>query len=119
MTDLIKSLPENINITVNKADLIAFAHEIIKEAQLSNVQITNIPQSAKSLLTIDEASKFVGLATRTLYKKTSMGEIPHYKKAGKLYFKVDELTTWLTDTKGFYRKDIENAASNYNSGKRP
>ena len=61
----------------------------------------------KQILNIEEAADFCGLTTRTIYKKTSLGEIPHYKQARKLFFKREELEAWLTEKKGCYKKDIK------------
>ncbi|MFW5888001.1 MAG: helix-turn-helix domain-containing protein [Bacteriovoracia bacterium] len=108
MNDLLKNLPDNINITVTKADLIAFAHEIIKEFQHSNNQAAS-SHPIKSILKINEAADLIGFSPATIYAKTSKGEIPHYKRGNTLFFKADELAEWLTETRGFYRKDIEEA----------
>ena len=37
----------------------------------------------KEILTVEEASEFLGLSTSRLYKMTSNKEIPHYKPGGK------------------------------------
>lgn len=41
----------------------------------------------KLILNIEEAATLCNLTQRTIYKNTSLGEIPHYKQSGKLYFK--------------------------------
>lgn len=49
----------------------------------------------KELLTIKEASVYLGIAKSYLYKLTSAKKIPHYKPNGKLvYFKRKELYDW-------------------------
>jgi excisionase family DNA binding protein len=58
----------------------------------------NIQQ--KDILTIEEASEFLGLSTSRLYKMTSNKEIPHYKPGGKkIYLKRLELEQWITGSK--------------------
>lgn len=69
---------------------------------------------SKRVLNIKETSEFTGLTERTIYKKTSGGEIPHYKQAGKLFFNREELEDWLLENKGFSKDDISRAAATYN-----
>ncbi|WCO01713.1 helix-turn-helix transcriptional regulator [Psychroserpens ponticola] len=58
----------------------------------------NIQQ--KEILTIEEASEFLGLSTSRLYKMTSNKEIPHYKPGGKkIYLKRPELEQWITGSR--------------------
>ncbi len=119
MQNLIENLPDNINITVTKQDLIDFADYIISRVILdSNESIEkssteNLQIPKKKVLNIEETSEFIGLTTRTIYKKTSEGLIPHYKQSGKLYFKVDELEEWMTKEKGFSKEEIRKQAANY------
>lgn len=56
------------------------------------------PPPARILMT-DEAAAFVGLAKATLYKLTSAGQIPHYKRGKKLYFEREALEAWLTQNR--------------------
>ena len=51
------------------------------------------------LIDILAASKFLGMAKQTIYQLVSEREIPHYKRSGKLYFKVEELIKWVEDGK--------------------
>ncbi len=60
------------------------------------------PMSLKSepeFLTIEEAAKLVGLAKTTLYEKTHLKVIPHYKRGRRLYFKRAELEIWISGGK--------------------
>ena len=62
-------------------------------------RVSKLEQSifiVKSILSFDEASKFLNLSKSYLYKLTSLGQIPHYKPQGKmLYFEKLELENWL------------------------
>ncbi len=69
---------------------------------------------SKKVLTKEEAAIFTNLSERTIYKKTSLGEIPHYKQAGKLFFNRLELEDWLLSNRGFSKEDISRAAATYN-----
>jgi len=68
------------------------------EQNLEN-RVSKLEQSifiVKSILSFDEASKFLNLSKSYLYKLTSSGQIPHYKPQGKmLYFEKLELENWL------------------------
>ncbi len=44
---------------------------------------------------IQEASQFLRTSTSTLYKLTMNSKIPHYKFAGKLLFKKEELIQFV------------------------
>ncbi|WP_207219993.1 helix-turn-helix domain-containing protein [Emticicia agri] len=57
------------------------------------------PQSINELISIQDTAKFLGMAKQTIYQLVSEREIPHYKRSGKLYFKVEELTKWVEDGK--------------------
>ena len=51
---------------------------------------------AKEVLTLEEASKFLGLSKSYLYKMTMNNTIPYYKPNGKLcYFNRTELEQWM------------------------
>ncbi|AXG73514.1 DNA-binding protein [Flavobacterium arcticum] len=58
----------------------------------------NIQQ--KEILTIEDASQYLGLSTSRLYKMTSNKEIPHYKPGGKkIYLKRLEIDQWITNSR--------------------
>jgi excisionase family DNA binding protein len=50
----------------------------------------------KEILTLEEASIYLGQSKSSIYKRTSAREIPFYTPGGKkLYFKKSELDTWI------------------------
>lgn len=70
-------------------------------------------------LTLDEASIYTGRSKSDLYKRTSKGEIPHYKPSGKvIYFDKKELDQWLLANRVKPISEIENTAINYVSLKK-
>jgi len=109
MENLIENLPENINITVTKQDLIEFADYLISNVISNNRK--NEP--SKSILNTDEAAEFICASKSTIYKFTHEGAIPHYKRGKRLYFKIEELEEWLTENRGYNRKEIETKAIEY------
>lgn len=70
-------------------------------------------ESQNEHLTIQEASKFLNLATSTIYSKCSRGQLPYMKKGKKLYFSKDELENYLKSGKVFTNDEIIENAPNY------
>ncbi|MEO1519068.1 MAG: helix-turn-helix domain-containing protein [Bacteroidota bacterium] len=54
-------------------------------------------QPLNEIVFLEEAMQITGLAKPTIYAKTSKGEIPHYKRSRKLYFKRTELLRWIEE----------------------
>lgn len=68
----------------------------------------------KTVLSFEEASKFLNLSKSYLYKLTSGGLIPHYKPQGKmLYFEKAELEEWLRRNPVRSKQEIKDSAATY------
>ncbi|UCS94014.1 helix-turn-helix domain-containing protein [Echinicola marina] len=63
--------------------------EAIQEIALSE-------QPSGQVLTLNKICDLFELKRQTIYSYVSKGIIPHYKKAGKLYFIKDEILDWIT-----------------------
>ena len=64
------------------------------EERIDNLEKRAI--SSKDILTLQEASVYIGVSLSQLYKLTSTQCIPHYKPRGKMcYFEKKELDAWL------------------------
>ena len=63
--------------------------ELIKTLLLGN----------KKTLTLEEACEYTGYKLSYMYKLTSRGEIPHYKRGKKVFFDKDELDAWMISNK--------------------
>ncbi|KQC31839.1 hypothetical protein AAY42_17290 [Flagellimonas eckloniae] len=61
---------------------------------------------------IAEASKFLGRSNQTIYKDVQSGNIPYYKKGGKLYFLKSELLEWVKSGKMKTSLDLSNDLDN-------
>ena len=48
-----------------------------------------------SYLSVTELSAFIKLSKSTIYKKTSLNQIPFIKTGKNLLFKVDQIELWL------------------------
>ncbi|RIJ45512.1 DNA-binding protein [Maribellus luteus] len=67
----------------------------------------------KEILTVDEASQYLGISKSNLYKKTSAQRIPHYKPEGKIiYFKRSELDEWMLRNRQSTIQEITDKAAN-------
>ncbi len=69
--------------------------------------------AAKPVLDLNEAAMFTGFSVGHLYRLTSGHEIPHYKKARKLYFKKAELEDWMTEDRVKTKAEIDSQAATY------
>lgn len=68
----------------------------------------------KEILTIEEASEFLGLSTSRLYKMTSNKEIPYYKPGGKkIYLNRQELEQWILNSRVDSINDIDEELDSY------
>ena len=68
----------------------------------------------KQVLNLNDACIYLELSQSHLYKLTSNGSIPHYKPNGKkLYFKREELDTWLLRNRSNSIDETEQEAANY------
>jgi excisionase family DNA binding protein len=82
----------------------------IVERLASSNQVLNKSQEesdVKEYLSIEEASKLIGLAISTIYSLTHRNEIPHIKKGKKLWFKRSELLQWLDSGHVESQEDLE------------
>jgi excisionase family DNA binding protein len=68
----------------------------------------------KEILTIEEASEFLGLSVSRLYKMTSNKEIPHYKPGGKkIYLNRKELEQWILNSRVASAYDYDEKLDSY------
>lgn len=84
--------------------------------ELKEIKELLIKQSIqqKEILTIEEASEFLGLSTSRLYKMTSNKEIPHYKPGGKkIYLNRQELEQWILNSRVASTNDLDDELDSY------
>lgn len=105
----LSKLPDNFKLEVSKGDLIAFAKEFINSNKTTVVE----SKEQDDILTFEEMCSLLNIAKPTGYTKTSKGEIPHFKRGGKLYFKKSELITWIEEGRKKTSKDIDQLADDY------
>ncbi|WP_040396833.1 helix-turn-helix domain-containing protein [Cesiribacter andamanensis] len=85
------------NITFEKLpEAVAQLHEKLSNIErLLKDQATAHTPEADEILTIKEASLFLGLSVPTIYDKVHKAEIPVSKRARRLFFSKNDLTAWL------------------------
>ncbi len=89
--------------------------ETIKDT-LDSIKSLLITQSLnnKVVLNIDELVIYTGLSKLYIYKLTSQNKMPFYRPNGKqIYFKKEEIDSWLLRNRESTRDEIENEAINY------
>ena len=67
----------------------------------------------KTVLDLDEAVLYTGYSRGYLYKLTSTRQIPHFKKARKLFFNRSELDDWLQEQRIKTDEEIDSEATTY------
>lgn len=82
------------------------------QAQLDRIERLTLI-GAKNTLDINEAAIYTNRSVGYLYRLTSGREIPHFKQAGKLYFKKSELDEWMTEERVLTNEQLNREADRY------
>jgi excisionase family DNA binding protein len=62
---------------------------------------------------IKEATSYLKISKATIYKMTMKQEIPHYKVGKRLYFRKEDLDSWINKGRVKTRQEIIDAADEY------
>lgn len=75
--------------------------------------------NSKTVLTSDEAARYLGMTKSNLYKLTMGRKIPFYRGQGgkMLYFKREEIEEWATTNKVATQEELEAKANSLISKK--
>jgi len=93
------SLPEEVNITVTKKDLVNLVNICLSTNEYR--QAKPIPEH----LTIKQLSEYLNYSAPAIYRMVGQSEIPNYKLSGKLLFKKTEIDHWLHEFRQPTTKD--------------
>ncbi|WP_421946823.1 helix-turn-helix domain-containing protein [Phaeodactylibacter xiamenensis] len=104
------TLPNAVKLEVSKEDLLAFADRLLPAQQ--EVEMTPDSMDEKPL-SFMEMCNFLGIAKSTGYQRIGRGEIPHFKKGRRLYFRKSELMAYIESGRRKTRIELEQAAKNY------
>lgn len=89
-------MKDSIVIT-EKAELETLIQNCLRKVLSEQISIT--PKNEDEIINVQQAARFLNLATQTLYGFTSKHTIPFLKRGKKLYFRKSELETWLAEGK--------------------
>jgi excisionase family DNA binding protein len=89
--EFITRLPDNINVTVSKKDLLELFNICLIKSR--HEQVKYFPE----FLSIKQLSEYINYSEPAIYKMVAQREIPCYKIAGKLLFKKVEIDEWLLE----------------------
>jgi excisionase family DNA binding protein len=68
-----------------------------EESNLSNMMLKLGRIFDKRIWRINDVALFLQCSVKTIYNKTSKGEIPHIKKGKTLYFRPEEIESWVME----------------------
>lgn len=99
---------------LNEDEFKSFLKQALKElmSDIQNFPSTPVNMDA-DLLTISQAAEFLKLKVSTLYDKTSLKEIPHFKKGKILYFSKTELQDWINSGKIRLKSQLQDEATHF------
>lgn len=92
---------------INRDELKALIKEAVEEVLLEKGIVKT---DDDNLIDVDAAAKLLNLAKATVYEKTSLKILPHYKKGKKVVFKVSELRAWLESGRVLTGDDLKQLA---------
>lgn len=107
----IDKLPEWAKLEIRKEDLLAFAEKL--RVQGVPTESTSTPTKPEELFNFEEMCDFLGIAKSTGYQRVSRGEIPHFKKGRRLYFRKSELVDWIESGRRKTRAELDEIAEKY------
>lgn len=74
-------------------------------------ELKNMLSHQKPILCLDEAAHFIGISKSHIYKLSSTGGIPCYKRGKHLLFKREELEQWMLSNRKATVEEIEAEAT--------
>lgn len=93
-------------IAMSETDIIEIRATLDRIERLSLI-------GAKNVLDVQEAAIYTRLSKQHIYRLTSNKQIPHFKKARKLYFKKSELEDWMLESKVLTEEEVQREAETY------
>ncbi len=93
--------------------------DFIKQVEMLTQQLEEQNLLKKEIMTLEEASRYLGLSKSNLYKKTSLNLIPFYKPNGKIiYFKREDLDHYMLSNRQSTIDEIHLKASKFKINER-
>jgi excisionase family DNA binding protein len=96
---------------LNEEEFKVFLRQALSE--IMDDQTAHPKSDIPDIMDVKQAANFLRLQITTLYEKTSQKSIPHFKKGNKLYFKRNELQTWVQEGKVKTVDELQDKAAIY------
>jgi len=107
-------ISERLSVVERQLERLGPVEDILSRVEAAG----EIPAAPKEVLTLEEASEFLGVSKSQLYKLTRTASIPHYKPNGKyIYFDRAELIEWVKQNPVKTKKQHELDAVRYVASK--
>ncbi|KGE88066.1 MAG: helix-turn-helix domain-containing protein [Phaeodactylibacter xiamenensis] len=116
MKTIFEQLPSNVTVGITKEDLQAAFEAAVRNAMQELQAPAKEPE--EELMNFDQTCEFLGIAKSTGYQRVNRGELPHFKKGRRLYFRKSELVEYIESGRRKTRKELEEAAKLYLSKSR-
>lgn len=68
-------------------------------------------KSSPEIMNIDEAAAFLKMAKQTVYSKTSQRTLPYFKRGKRVFFRKEELLSWLEKGRKYTKEEIQSNES--------
>lgn len=90
-------LPRTVKaLAMNIAEMADSLRVLRDEVEDLRGALMSKPVNARRIpVNIDRACEIIGKSKNTMYRYTSRGLIPHYKRGNSIYFFEDELLEWV------------------------
>lgn len=111
MKTIFEQLPSNVTVGITKEDFQAALEAAVRNVMRELQAPAKEPE--EELLNFDQACDFLGIAKSTGYQRVNRGELPHFKKGRRLYFKRHELVAYIESGRRKTRRELEEAAKGY------
>ena len=105
-------MEQSLLIAVSMDELKTLIKSAVREVAQEDTKENTIGR-IDEVLDVRQAAQYLKLKVATLYEKTCKRLIPHFKKGKKLYFRTEELNSWLKEGKVKTQSDLQTDAANY------
>jgi excisionase family DNA binding protein len=104
-----ESIPNVFQILDARLNLI---EQLLIEIKHKRIEPESAPPARRSM-NIDEVCTYTGLCKQSVYKKTSLNEIPHSRRGRRLFFDREIIDLWLLENRRVTTSEAENQAEQY------
>jgi len=70
-----------------------------KELFISSFRVETPKQPEPEIIGLKDCLKLTGYSKPSIYQKSSNGQIPCFRRDGKLYFRREEIINWMTSNR--------------------